>query len=93
MCVWSFGWNDDVMATPRVKSTSRRNVRAPSIASEFVRVNSPSLADRLERCPSSRIRWRSFWVPIAPAAKMTSLATKARRRFRTQAPERSVEIS
>ena len=42
MWVWSSGWNDDVMATPLVKSVSPAKVRAPRIASEFVRVSSPS---------------------------------------------------
>ena len=40
MWVWSSGWNDDVMATPLVKSASGRKVRAPRMASLFVRVSS-----------------------------------------------------
>ena len=41
MWVSSSGWNDDVIATPRVKSTSRGTVRviAPPSASELVRVS------------------------------------------------------
>ena len=36
-CVRGSGWNDDVIATPRVKSTSLRREIAPTSDSEFVR--------------------------------------------------------
>ena len=49
MWVWSSGWNDDVMATPLVKSASPANVRAPRIASEFVRVSWPSRVETFGR--------------------------------------------
>ena len=51
MWVWSSGWNDDVMATPLVKSASPAKVRAPRIASELVRVSSPSRGETFGQMP------------------------------------------
>ena len=61
MCVRSSGKNDDVIATPRVKSVSLRLETAPTIDSEFVREWCPSREEMRGRKPSSRIRCSSRW--------------------------------
>ncbi len=73
MWVCSFGWIDDVIATPRVKSSGGRTARvtAPTSASELVRVTVPSRADSRGSVPESRIACSRVCVPYVPAAITT----------------------
>ena len=89
--VSSSGWNEVVIATPRVRSTSRGtlSVTDPSSASELVRVRWPSRSESRGSSPMSFIAWSSFWVPQAPAATTTWRAVMTRGSVRTQAPVRS----
>ena len=71
MCVSASGWNDEVIATPRLSFGPLVVGRSkPSSASELVRVSSPSRGERFGRVVRFS-RWSSFWVPYVPAAKTT----------------------
>ena len=87
-CVSASGWNELVMATPSVKSASRRSDRAPRIDSEFVRVSAPSRSDTFGSTPRAFIACSSRWVPSAPAASTTWSAVKVRCRVCTVHPGR-----
>jgi len=79
MCVRESGKNDDVIATPLVKSVSLRVDTAPTIDSELVREWWPRRAEMCGRKPSSRMRCNSFWLLKVPAAITTWSAVKVRR--------------
>ena len=79
MCVSSSGCQDDVIATPRVKSrgpprSGARRAIAPTSASELVRVSSPSFREMRGSTPVSRRRCSSVCVPQVPAANTTCSA-------------------
>ena len=64
MWVWSSGWNEDVIATPREWSSPGTAARSTArIASEFVRVIAPSRADSPGRAPVAFIRCSRRCVP------------------------------
>ena len=95
MWVCGSGWNELVIATPSVKSRPRRRAapgatEAPRMASELVRVSSPSRGESAGSAPVAFISCSSRWVPSAPAAKTTWSAWITSRRLRSQAPVRSV---
>ena len=95
MWVCGSGWNELVIATPSVKSSPRRRAcrrptEAPRIASELVRVSSPSRGESPGSAPAARISCSSRWVPSAPAANTTWSAWITWRCRRSQAPVRSV---
>ncbi len=87
-CVVSSVKKDDVMATPRVRSRagSTRGELAPSSASEFVRVSSPSRGETSGSRPSALIRCSSVCVPCVPAASTTWSASQVVRRRRPGRP-------
>ncbi len=91
------GRNDEVMATPRVKSCLARLrmvVSAPPSASELVRVSAPSRAEMAGSEPCARIACSSCWVPQVPAAKITCPAVNRRAaRPGRQAPVRTVSTT
>ncbi len=76
----SSGKNDDVIATPGVKSASLRREMAPTIDSLLVRERTPRRLDSRGSRPSSFIRCSSFWVLYVPAAITTWSAVKVCRR-------------
>ena len=82
------------MATPFVRSCSPSggdDARAPTRASELVRVSSPRRSLIAGSSPSAFISWSRCWVPQVPAATTTcwAVVVVVRLPSRVHAPVRS----
>ncbi|MEU1183637.1 hypothetical protein ABZ464_39600 [Streptomyces sp. NPDC005820] len=88
MCVSSSGWIDEVIDRPWVRSSSGATAgrMTTRIASEFVRVSSPSRRESSGSTPLSRIRCNRRCVPHVPAARTTWVAVRLRRKLRERLP-------